>query len=269
MPARALAQLWDRVFGIAWRRGEEEAAAFRADPAARRVDTKVITVLVLCAVILTALEYVSLGRGATALARALAEAGWSTGNPRLDRLACWAGIYIALYVPIPMLVVRFGFRESLRDYGLGLRGALRDAWLYGVLLGVLAPVLWVASTLESFQARYPFYDLRAGESLWPWLWAWEGLQLLYFFSLEWFFRGFLVHGLRQRLGFYAVPVMAVPYCMIHFGKPLPETLAAIVAGLVLGSLSLKNRTIWLGVAIHATVALSMDLASLWRRGLLW
>jgi membrane protease YdiL (CAAX protease family) len=76
----------------------------------------------------------------------------------------------------------------------------------------------------------------------------------------------MVHGLRPRLGSCSIPVMMVPYCMIHFQKPLPETLGAIVAGLVLGFMSLRTRSIILGAAIHVSVALSMDFASLWRQG---
>jgi membrane protease YdiL (CAAX protease family) len=62
--------------------------------------------------------------------------------------------------------------------------------------------------------------------------------------------------------------MMLPYCMIHFTKPLPEACASIVAGLALGLMSLKTRSIWLGAALHITVALSMDLASLARQGFL-
>jgi phosphoglucosamine mutase len=42
--------------------------------------------------------------------------------------------------------------------------------------------------------------------------------------------------------------------------------AAIVAGLVLGVLSLKSNSIWLGVAIHFSVAITMDFCSLWQKG---
>jgi membrane protease YdiL (CAAX protease family) len=58
----------------------------------------------------------------------------------------------------------------------------------------------------------------------------------------------------------------IPYVMIHFGKPLPETLGAIIAGLVLGHLALKSRSVWLGIATHVIVATSMDFAALLRRG---
>jgi hypothetical protein len=49
-----------------------------------------------------------------------------------------------------------------------------------------------------------------------------------------FFRGFLVHGLRPKFGAYAIPMMTIPCCMIHFGKPLLESLASIVTGMLLG-----------------------------------
>src|SRR5690606_8230997 len=78
-------------------------------------------------------------------------------------------------------------------------------------------------------------------------------------SLEFFFRGFMLKALAPRLGSSAIFVMVVPYCMIHFGKAMPETLGAIVAGLVLGTLAMRTRSIWGGVLLHIAVALTMDL----------
>ena len=92
--------------------------------------------------------------------------------------------------------------------------------------------------------------------------------MIQFFALEFFFRGFFLHGIKQRFGFYSVFVMMIPYCMIHFGKPFPETISAIIAGTALGILSLKSNNIWLGVFIHCSVAITMDICSLWQKGLL-
>ena len=64
---------------------------------------------------------------------------------------------------------------------------------------------------------------------------WELAYGLQFIGLEFFFRGFMVHGTKHRFGFYAIFVMMVPYCMIHFRKPMPETCGAIVAGMVMNS----------------------------------
>jgi membrane protease YdiL (CAAX protease family) len=100
------------------------------------------------------------------------------------------------------------------------------------------------------------------------MYIWEAAYICQFFALEFFFRGFMLHGLRHRLGFYAIFVMMVPYCMIHFQKPMPETFGAIAAGAVLGLMSLKTRSIWLGACLHVAVALSMDFLALWHRGML-
>ena len=40
------------------------------------------------------------------------------------------------------------------------------------------------------------------------------------------------------------------------------TLAAILAGVVLGTLALRTRSIWAGFLIHVSVAISMDIAAL-------
>jgi membrane protease YdiL (CAAX protease family) len=94
---------------------------------------------------------------------------------------------------------------------------------------------------------------------------WEAFYFLQFVGLEFFFRGFMVHALKKHFGFYSVFVMMVPYCMIHFGKPLPEAFGAILAGIILGILSLKSNLIWLGVLLHFSVALAMDCFSLMHR----
>jgi membrane protease YdiL (CAAX protease family) len=94
---------------------------------------------------------------------------------------------------------------------------------------------------------------------------WEAFYFLQFVGLEFFFRGFMVHALKKHFGFYSVFVMMVPYCMIHFGKPLPEAFGAILAGIILGILSLKSNSIWLGVLLHFSVAFAMDCFSLMYR----
>lgn len=186
-------------------------------------------------------------------------------NSQLSDLANWVLILCTFYFVLPVLVIKLFFKENLSDYGLKWKGAFKDYWIYLVMLGVMIPLVSFFSTTASFQEKYPFYDLSAGEKLFPNFWIWEALYFLQFFALEFFFRGFMVHGLKYRFGVYSVLVMTIPYCMIHFGKPLPETIAAIIAGLVLGILSLKTRSILLGVVIHYSVGLMMDLAALWQK----
>lgn len=221
-------------------------------------DAKVMVICVLTALCLTMNkyipEYVSIFR--------------LGDNYELSRLANWVFILFVFYFVAPVLAIKIIFRENLSDYGLKFNGAFKDYWIYIVMLCVMLPLVYFFSTTKSFQAKYPFYDLMPGEKLYPNFWIWEALYFCQFFALEFFFRGFMVHGTKHRFGYYSVFVMTIPYCMIHFGKPLPETISAIAAGIVLGTLSLKSRSILLGVAIHYSVAILMDLAALWQKGLL-
>jgi len=79
----------------------------------------------------------------------------------------------------------------------------------------------------------------------------------------------MVFGLAPKFGLYAVFIMAIPYSMVHFGKPFPEALGAILTGVVLGFLALKHRSFWLGIALHSTIGFTMDVLCLWRKGQLW
>src|SRR5262249_31301886 len=103
---------------------------------------------------------------------------------------------------------------------------------------------------------YPFYKLAARS--WLDLAAWETLYAASFVALELFYRGFVLGLLRRGLGPYAIFVMIVPYCMIHFGKPAIESVGAIAAGIVLGTLAMVTRSIWGGVLIHVSIAWTMD-----------
>lgn len=218
-------------------------------------DRKTIAVCMLTAVCLSMNFYLPKTIEAVAL----------DGNIQLSTLANWLLVLCTFYFVVPALVIKLFLKENLSDYGLKWKGAFKDYRIYLLMLGVMIPLVAFFSTTESFQAKYPFYNLRPGETLYPNFWIWEGMYFLQFFALEFFFRGFMTHGLKHRFGFYSVFVMTIPYCMIHFGKPMPETLAAIAAGIVLGTLSLKSRSILLGVAIHYSVGLLMDLAALYHK----
>ena len=165
---------------------------------------------------------------------------------------------------LPAVVVKVLYRGKLTDYGLKMKGMLEHWKIYvGLYLLVLPAVVVVAFT-DSFQRTYPFYD-NAYRTLFDLL-AWECIYLLQFFSLEFFYRGFWLETLKPRFGYYAIFVSVIPYCMIHFGKPYPETIGAILAGIALGTLAMFTRSIWLGVAIHVSVALTMDVLSLGLQG---
>ncbi len=273
-------RLWNYLLREPLARLDAEQRAFLARPESKRADVKVILVLITAALVLTAQAYYASGSTLYTVAGILGDRGrpdladslhdWIS-NPETREIASgsyWALFSFATYFFIPWLVIRLVFRERLADYGFKPHGALKDWPIYIVFLSVMLPLLFWVSRQQHFQQTYPFYHLRLDEPLWPYFWAWEACYFLQFVGLEFFFRGFMVHGTKHRFGVYAIFVMAVPYCMIHFQKPMLETCGALIAGVALGFMSLKTRSIWMGAAIHMTVALSMDFLSLWRKGFL-
>lgn len=187
-------------------------------------------------------------------------------NPQITQLTYWVVVLSVFYLLIPVLAVKLIYKENLTDYGFNIKGALKKYKIYVYFFLFMLPLVFAVSFSSSFQSKYPFYDLAINENLYPNFILWQILYFIQFIGVEFFFRGFMVHGAKKGIGIYSVFVMTIPYCMIHFGKPMPETIAAIVAGIVLGFLSLKSKSIWLGIAIHYSVAITMDLLSLWQKG---
>jgi membrane protease YdiL (CAAX protease family) len=147
--------------------------------------------------------------------------------------------------------------ERLRDYGWSTKGFTKHLRLYlGLYLAVL-PLVVLMSRTTDFQRIYPFYRL-ANRSTFDFV-AWELMYAAQFVSLEFFFRGFMLFATKGALGVYAIFPMVVPYCMIHYGKTFAECNAAIVAGVVLGTIALRTRSIWGGIFVHIAVALTMDV----------
>jgi membrane protease YdiL (CAAX protease family) len=226
------------------------------DPSdAGRASWRVLVVLLTCAVVLTLQEYIG---GSDRYAHFFPYDGSKYWE--LKGFVWWSGWRVLGYVIIPIIVIIAMPGERLRDYNLSFTNFPRHFLLYLAMFVVFLPVVFAASNTASFRHTYPFYRM-ANRSHFD-LWTWEALYAAQFISLEFFFRGFLLQGLRRALGANAIFVMIVPYCMIHYGKPMPETFGAIFAGILLGTLAMRTRSIWGGVLIHIGVATTMDVLAL-------
>lgn len=182
------------------------------------------------------------------------------------KLVYWACHTLIFYFVVPSLAVKFVLKEKLSDYGLKWKGMFSLASIYfAALLFILPFVVWVSYS-PHFRFTYPFFVPASKADMIPYFLSWELLYVFQFFALEFFFRGFMVQGLKPQFGIYSVFVMMIPYCMIHFGKPLPECVSSIFAGVFLGLMSYKTGSVWLGAMLHVVVAVSMDFLSLWHKG---
>jgi hypothetical protein len=192
-----------------------------------------------------------------------------SSNRQRNGLVFWGIGNIFAYVVPPILVIKFVLKDKISNYGTRVKGIWPHGKTYAILLALSIPFVIFASYTAAFQTKYPFYDLSAGEGLWPNMTMWWIIYGFQFMALEFFFRGFLVHGLKHRLGYLAIYVMAVPYNMLHFNKPVLEAVAAIGGAVVLGSLSLRSRSVWWGAWLHISIAATMDISALIHKGFLF
>ena len=250
---------WIKFLSIdQWRAIDLEAEAERVPGEAAHFRWPVLVVLVICAVSLTLQEYIG-DRGAFEMWFQVRKDPYAD----LKGFAWWSGWRVLGYVVIPCIAIACTPGMRVRDMHVSLKGFVGHLWIYVLMFALILPAVIEASMTKSFRHTYPFYRM-ANRSAFD-LWTWEALYAAQFVSLEFFFRGFLLQGLRRVMGSAAIFVMIVPYCMIHYGKPLPETLGAIGAGVILGTLAMRTRSIWGGVLIHIGVAITMDMLAL--RGL--
>ena len=143
---------------------------------------------------------------------------------------------------------------ALLDFGLRGRGFRAHAWIYALCVVVMIPVMLIVSMPARLRRLLP--DVQAGGPVLVRLRrSGRSIYLAQFFALEMFFRGFWLRALRS-FGSGAIFAMAVPYCMIHYGKPYLEASVAVIAGVVLGSLAMRTRSIYAGFLVHATVAVA-------------
>lgn len=256
---------------------ELDAENFRNSTISKKFDFKVLIVCLTTALSLTLIRYLGSHNNTIYVVDTFISSKWALNlkylfnvgpYSQLFQLTHWIFVLTISYLVIPITIIKFYFKDSLKNYGLSFHDAFKDYWLYLTMLAFMIPLVFTISYTHSFQAKYPFYHLSSSEPINSKFIVWELEYFFQFFALEFFFRGFVLHGLKHRFGFYSIFVMTIPYCMIHFAKPMPETIAAIIAGIILGTLSLKSKNIWLGFIIHCSVAITMDVCALWQKGLL-
>lgn len=227
-------------------------------------ELEVIVALIYTAAILTAMEYFLIPPRMEFLLQGRGVGGWVV--PSLDAGLGWVIGCVIGFAILPMIFLKFCFQKSILDHGFSRKQFLGHMKIYLGMFVMMLPFIYMASLQPDFRNLYPFVP-EAKKSLDVYI-TWELAYVLQFFCLEFFFRGYLLYTLERHMNkFVAIAVMVVPYTMIHFHKPYLETFGAIIAGSVLGYMSLKYRSWWGGAILHALVALTIDFLSSKQAGL--
>jgi membrane protease YdiL (CAAX protease family) len=152
---------------------------------------------------------------------------------------------VALYLLIPLGMIVFGFRRSVKEYGFTFGDWKAGLIITGAAVLVMAPVIWLVG--RSDPAMRDYYSWQVGP-LTP---------LMTFLSLigwEFLFRGFMLFGYERKFGANAMWLQAVPFAMAHLGKPAVETLSTIFGGFAFGWVAWRTRSFVYPFLIHWFVA---------------
>lgn len=195
------------------------------------------------------------------------------GHPAAQALPFfwWFLASLVFYLALPLVLARLSGGQFTRRYGMGLGDWRQGVGLGLLFLGVMLPAVWIASRTAAFSGQYPLagnaaYTLAPGSpearvSLLLFA-AYEAAYFSYFIAWEFLFRGWMLNGLLPAFGRVgAILIPTAPFALMHLGKPQPEALGAIVAGVALGVLAVRTRSFWYGAAVHGVVAVWMDVVS--------
>ena len=186
------------------------------------------------------------------------DAGW---NHYWNQLLYWP---LRLFVITVILLLPWrSFDKQQPFYGLSTKNF---GWQpYAFMLVLMIPLVAVASTQPDFLSAYPklkiVLPLPAGAENLSWFYKLL-FELSYgsdFFSIELFFRGFLILAFFKWTGKDAILPMVCFYCTIHFGKPLGECISSYFGGMLLGVVVYHTRSIYGGLIVHLGIAWLMEL----------
>lgn len=180
-------------------------------------------------------------------------------DPYLIEYLYWfIGDFFTFFI-LGSIIIKFGFKEKLSDYGLQF-GDVKVGLSFSLLfLLVMIILVWFVSATPVFAEKYP--HLLSAKSDWDTLFIYEAGMLLYMIAWEFIWRGFMLFGLEKRFGGYAVLMQMIPFVILHNGKPFLETFGAIFGGIALGILALRTRSIYYCVVTHIGVMFSIDVIS--------
>lgn len=178
-----------------------------------------------------------------------------------------SGIVTAL-LPIYLVYRIFDKNRDNPFYGFNFKNFNFKIALILTFFAIL--IAFVGSRFQAVSTYYPILN-RTGYKFFsntvgldPMLSAgiFESAYMFDFVMIELIFRGFMIFGFVKLLGKNAILPIAAVYSVIHFGKPLPETISSFFGAYFLGIIAYSQKNIGIGVVLHCSLALAIEIFTL-------
>lgn len=169
-------------------------------------------------------------------------------------------ITAATFVLCGVLLVPLFLAYDTREVGFRV-GEVR-IWLPIILVGIVVVIVGIIVAIHispEFRNFYP--DVRYNKDDLEYFVKGEVAHVLYMFSWEFLFRGFLLFSLVRRFGLLQGNLyQAMMFAFLHIGKPEVELYSSLVGGYLLGLLCFRVKTFYPAFIAHAIIFLSAEAA---------
>jgi hypothetical protein len=164
---------------------------------------------------------------------------------------------------VPMILIFLVLKGKPSEYGFTIGDYKFGLSSYFIFMIFMIPVVWIISGNEDFAKAYPQAGNKVRENF-NVLVYYELFVGFYMLAWEFFWRGYMLFGLKQKFGYYAIFIQMIPFFILHRGKPELETFASIFAGLILGVQAWRARSFLYCFLTHWTVMIFVDVISVMR-----
>ena len=164
------------------------------------------------------------------------------------------------------LFIYWTFTDKKNQPFYGFTSKNFDFKPYLVMLACMVPLIAAASTQADFLTSYPrvqrlqSIDITIPGHLKFYV-IYEILYGLDFFTIEFFFRGFMILAFVGIVGPKAIIPVAYMYVVIHWNKPMGELISSFFGGSLLGIISYYSKSIWGGIIVHVGIAWMMEIGA--------
>jgi len=188
---------------------------------------------------------------------------FDTSDDKFFSIIYWFSADGFLMFILPLILITLVLKQKPSDFGFRI-----GDWKFGlksslVFVIVMLPVLWVVSGSKSFASAYPQGGPFVRENM-SVLFYYELFVGFYMLAWEFFWRGYMMFGLKEKFGYYAILIQMVPFFILHRGKPEIEIFASIFGGLILGIQAWRANSFIYCFIVHWSIMIFVDVVSVLR-----